>query len=149
MRLWPAVISVAALSIVATPAFSFEENEAHNMISSDFSVCTAYFFLASRVFSDDENKMNRWVELAEYSWEKAQAAGRNAGILEETVTARVEITMKQFASRMDDNGANVDIISNALAVPCRELVEKEGERFQFWLDQSTVTGNGIWPNSGL
>ncbi|MNY50857.1 hypothetical protein D3C86_1864010 [compost metagenome] len=77
----------------------------------------------------------KWIGMVEHSFEQATHFGRQAGLLDETAQARAEIAMKQFIRQMNGDLANVAIVANENAEPCRTLVEQPDQRVLWWSEQ--------------
>lgn len=61
---------------------------------------------------------------------------KQSAIKEETITAKIELTLKDFKKQMDGDFKNYSIVLNKYGQFCKDLVEKPENRMKYWADRA-------------
>jgi len=116
--------------LLSLSALAYEPDVATNNFAHELASCAAYYWLMS--------KAPKLSGEAKESSEKAsfQAFSLSSELTSEKVAkARMELEVKKMMRDMDSNWSNVSVILNECAFPCKDTLEKPGERLEYWLDK--------------
>jgi hypothetical protein len=61
---------------------------------------------------------------------------KQSSIKEETITAKIQLTMKDFEKQMGGDFKNYSIVLNKYGQFCKDLVEKPENRMKHWADRA-------------
>jgi len=116
--------------LLTSTAYSYDADRAQSNLASDFAECAAYYAMSVeglRRAGADTTKA-----------EEAIAAAYDLAVKfsnHEVTQARINLSIDEQKKLMNHDFSNIAILIDKYGKFCKELLEKPGNRLQFWLDK--------------
>jgi hypothetical protein len=107
-----------------------------NMID-EHANCYVFYKISEEGLNRDTTKPKvNYVSITDSLINKMLILGKHSSIKEETILAKIELSMKDLKNQMGGDFKNYSIILNKYGQFCKDLVEKPDNRMKHWADRA-------------
>ena len=107
-----------------------------NMID-EHANCYVFYKISEEGLNRDTTKAKvNYASITDSLINKMLILGQHSSIKEETILAKIELSMKDFEKEMDSDFKNYSIILNKYGDFCQNLVERPEVRMKYWADRA-------------
>ena len=107
-----------------------------NMID-EHANCYVFYKISEEGLNRDTTKPKvNYVSITDSLINKMLILGKHSSIKEETILAKIELSMKDLKNQMGGDFKNYSIILNKYGQFCKDLVEKPENRMKYWADRA-------------
>lgn len=144
MRCWV----LAAAAIMATTQLAAEEGtpafrQAANNLSHEFTECGAYFAIVAQCIRNRDNSdpvAANYEKSRDVAIERAYVLGREGGVMDEAVLARLDVASSQQLKKINTSCANISILYSTYGYACKALIEDPMAAFDRHLREAQAQG---------
>jgi hypothetical protein len=103
----------------------------------DHAVCYVFYQTSEEGLNRDTAKPKvDYKNLTDAIINKMFILAKNSSIKEETVLAKIELTMNDFKKQMGGDFKNYSIVLNKYAQFCKDLIVNPEPRMRYWVDRA-------------
>jgi hypothetical protein len=107
-----------------------------NMID-EHANCYVFYKISEEGLNRDTTKPKvNYASITDSLINKMLILGKHSSIKEETILAKIELSMKDLKNQMGGDFKNYSIILNKYGQFCKDLVEKPENRMKHWADRA-------------
>ena len=107
-----------------------------NMID-EHANCYVFYKISEEGLNRDTTKAKvNYASITDSLINKMLILGQHSSIKEETILAKIELSMKDLKNQMGGDFKNYSIILNKYGQFCKDLVEKPENRMKHWADRA-------------
>lgn len=114
--------------------------KAMNNLSHEYTICAAYYTIIAQCLGNEAKGVElskSYRENAEILLDRAMILGKEVGLKNEAVTARLQIAFDEQMTSIDNNCINNSILYSRHAERCRRIAEDFEGAFQGYYDSAT------------
>ena len=107
-----------------------------NMID-EHANCYVFYKISEEGLNRDTTKPKvNYANITDSLINKMSILGKQSSIKQETILAKIELSMKDLKNQMGGDFKNYSIILNKYGQFCKDLVEKPDNRMKHWTDRA-------------
>lgn len=138
------LVILTSVAVSIFPVYAQEEadaiyHKALNNAAHETVDCAAYYILISEALSradGDDEAVSKYSEASDTLLDRSFLLTREAGVLPETIPARIELALQLMNKKMANNMANLSIVMAEYHKPCDFLFGNPDERLKYWIDKA-------------
>lgn len=99
--------------------------------------CYVFYKISEEGLNRDTTKPKvNYTNITDSLINKMSILGKQSSIKQETILAKIELSMKDLKNQMNGDFKNYSIILNKYGQFCKDLVEKPENRMKYWADRA-------------
>jgi hypothetical protein len=99
--------------------------------------CYVFYKISEEGLNRDTTKPKvNYANITDSLINKMSILGKQSSIKQETILAKIELSMKDFKNQTGGDFKNYSIILNKYGQFCKDLVEKPENRMKYWADRA-------------
>jgi hypothetical protein len=107
-----------------------------NLIDEHASCYVFYMTSEEGLNRDPAKKKVNYKNITDSLINKMLLLAKQSSIKEETITAKIQLNMKDFEKQMGGDFKNYSIVLNKYGQFCKDLFEKPENRMKYWVDRA-------------
>lgn len=108
-----------------------------NNMAHEMAECSAYFYVVSTALHNSKKTelAQKYEQVAENAVSKALILTEAAGLMPETVSARVDTALQEMIKKIGANTSNISILSNQYNDLCEIVMNDSEARAKYWVSK--------------
>lgn len=103
----------------------------------EYAACFSFYKISEEGLNRDNTKPKvNYTNITDSLINKMSILGKQSSIKQETILAKIELSMKDLKNQMNGDFKNYSIILNKYGQFCKDLVEKPENRMKHWADRA-------------
>jgi len=103
----------------------------------EHAICYVFYKISEEGLNRDSTKPKiNYTSITDSLINRMSILGKDSSIKQETIIAKIELSMKDLKNQMDSDFKNYSILLNKYGQFCKDLVEKPDNRMKYWADRA-------------